>query len=44
MVITEDSDLLAFGVRKVIFKMDKNGNASEINLDNIGQCELFEMG
>ena len=32
MVITEDSDLLAFGVERVLFKMDTQGNGVEINL------------
>lgn len=26
LVITEDSDLLAFGVKKCLFKMDANGD------------------
>ncbi|WP_411021838.1 hypothetical protein, partial [Salmonella sp. s52031] len=30
-VITEDSDLLAFGCKKVILKMDKPGNGLEID-------------
>lgn len=42
-VITEDSDLLAFGVRKVFFKMSVNGAGVEINLDNLSQCEQFKM-
>ena len=32
-VITEDSDLLAYGVKKVLFKMSQDGNGIEINLD-----------
>lgn len=32
MVITEDSDLLAFGVKKCFFKMDSNGDGQEIDL------------
>jgi len=35
VVITEDSDLLAFGVDKVLFKMDPSGNGDEIDLRNI---------
>jgi len=35
VVITEDSDLLVFGVKKVFFKMDKNGDGIEIDLDNL---------
>jgi len=38
-VITEDSDLLIFGVRKVLFKMDKNGYGTEIDLDRLGEVE-----
>lgn len=37
-VITEDSDLLAFGCKKVILKMDKAGNGFEINQSNLGRC------
>jgi len=31
-VITEDSDLLAFGVQKCFFKMDANGDGQEVDL------------
>lgn len=34
-VITEDSDLLAYGVTKVFFKMDKEGDGVEIDLNNL---------
>ncbi|KAM6997271.1 exonuclease 1 [Tautogolabrus adspersus] len=37
-VITEDSDLLAFGCKKVILKMDKQGNGLEIDQGNLGRC------
>uniref|UniRef100_UPI0037E93B23 exonuclease 1 n=1 Tax=Semicossyphus pulcher TaxID=241346 RepID=UPI0037E93B23 len=37
-VITEDSDLLAFGCKKVILKMDKQGNGLEIDQCNLGRC------
>lgn len=37
VVITEDSDLLAFGVKKVFFKMDKAGNGTEVDLDRLGE-------
>ncbi|XP_019737800.1 exonuclease 1 isoform X1 [Hippocampus comes] len=37
-VITEDSDLLAFGCKKVILKMDKEGNGLEIDQCNLGRC------
>ena len=35
VVFTEDSDLLAFGVGKVFFKMDNEGNGNEIKLKNL---------
>uniref|UniRef100_A0A8C6UG78 Exonuclease 1 n=1 Tax=Neogobius melanostomus TaxID=47308 RepID=A0A8C6UG78_9GOBI len=38
-VITEDSDLLAFGCRKVILKMDKQGNGLEIDQKNLGRVK-----
>ena len=34
-IITEDSDLLAFGVTKVFFKMNIRGAGLEIDLNNI---------
>uniref|UniRef100_A0A3P9PZ75 Exonuclease 1 n=1 Tax=Poecilia reticulata TaxID=8081 RepID=A0A3P9PZ75_POERE len=37
-VITEDSDLLAFGCKTVILKMDKQGNGIEIDQKNLGRC------
>ncbi|XP_054885662.1 exonuclease 1 [Poeciliopsis prolifica] len=37
-VITEDSDLLAFGCKTVILKMDKHGNGIEIDQMNLGRC------
>ncbi|XP_037128153.1 exonuclease 1 isoform X2 [Syngnathus acus] len=37
-VITEDSDLLAFGCQRVILKMDKQGNGLEIDQRNLGRC------
>ncbi|XP_073783251.1 exonuclease 1 isoform X1 [Danio rerio] len=38
-VITEDSDLLAFGCKKVILKMDKQGNGLEIEQCHLGRCK-----
>ncbi|TWW77938.1 Exonuclease 1 [Takifugu flavidus] len=40
-VITEDSDLLAFGCKKVILKMDKHGNGLEIDQNNLGRCRAL---
>ncbi|KAK9925779.1 hypothetical protein M0R45_023044 [Rubus argutus] len=34
-VITEDSDLVAYGCQAIIFKMDQYGNGDEILLDNV---------
>ncbi|XP_057951801.1 exonuclease 1 isoform X2 [Malania oleifera] len=34
-VITEDSDLLAYGCQAVVFKMDRYGNGEEIVLDRV---------
>ncbi|XP_021909370.1 exonuclease 1 isoform X2 [Carica papaya] len=34
-VITEDSDLLAYGCQAIVFKMDRYGNGEEIGLDNV---------
>ena len=34
-VITEDSDLLAFGVSKVLFKMDLTGSGIEVDMDHL---------
>jgi len=32
LVVTEDSDLLPFGVQKCLFKMDRNGTGIEVDL------------
>ncbi|KAM6956611.1 exonuclease 1 [Aplochiton taeniatus] len=37
-VITEDSDLLAFGCKKVVLKMDMHGNGLEIDQNHLGRC------
>jgi len=41
LVITEDSDLLAYGVDIVFFKMDLSGNGIEIDLNNLNSCPDF---
>ncbi|XP_072285749.1 exonuclease 1 isoform X2 [Pyxicephalus adspersus] len=38
-IITEDSDLLAFGCKKVILKMDQYGNGLEIDQARFGKCK-----
>ena len=43
IVVTEDSDLLAYGVTKVFFKMDLNGKGFEIDLVHLSQCESFKL-
>ncbi len=35
LVITEDSDLLAYGVTRVFFKMDTNGEGFEVDLKHL---------
>lgn len=35
LIITEDSDLLVYGVTKVFFKMDTLGQGISIDLDNL---------
>lgn len=42
-MITEDSDLLAYGVTKVFFKMDLTGAGIEVDLEHLDQCEAFKM-
>lgn len=39
MVITEDSDLLVFGVKKVFFKMDRSGNGFEVDMERIDEVD-----
>ncbi|KAM5146784.1 exonuclease 1 isoform 1-T2 [Mantella aurantiaca] len=38
-IVTEDSDLLAFGCKKVILKMDQYGNGLEIDQERFGKCK-----
>lgn len=42
-VFTEDSDLLAFGVKVCFFKMDKNGLGFEVDLDKLSQVEELDF-
>ncbi|KAM7267889.1 hypothetical protein ACFE04_010055 [Oxalis oulophora] len=39
-VITEDSDLIAYGCQATIFKMDRYGNAEQILLDKVFASEI----
>lgn len=36
-IITEDSDLLVFGCKKVIFKLDSDGNCVYIRRENFAR-------
>ena len=40
LVITEDSDLLVFGCKRVLFKMDDvgNGNLIDLERDSLGKA------
>jgi hypothetical protein len=38
VVISEDSDLLAFGCPAVLFKMDRAGECTRIRLERLGEC------
>ncbi|MES1921520.1 hypothetical protein MHBO_003046 [Bonamia ostreae] len=42
-VITEDSDLLVFGCKAVLFKMDSAGNGTEIRLEDLGQVSSVKF-
>ena len=37
-MITEDSDMLAYGCPRVLFKMDKGGEGQEICVGDLPQC------
>lgn len=37
-VITEDSDLLVFGSKRVLFKMDESGHGKLIELKDLGKA------
>jgi exonuclease-1 len=42
-VITEDSDMIVFGCKKIIFKLDKHGNGIEINLDRLSSVSEVNL-
>lgn len=42
-IISEDSDLLLFGCRRVLYKLDKNGNADEVCLDKLAGCTEIDL-
>ncbi|KAA1108349.1 Rad2 nuclease [Puccinia graminis f. sp. tritici] len=43
-IITEDSDLLVYGARNVLFKMDPSGHCIHICRDELGQVDDKRMG
>jgi exonuclease-1 len=38
VVITEDSDLLAFGAKRVLYKLSKDGDGEEYALEDVPLC------
>jgi exonuclease-1 len=42
-IITEDSDLLVFGCREVLFKMDGEGNCVSISRDDFSKCREYNL-
>lgn len=42
-VITEDSDLIPYGCPRIIYKLDKTGNAREIDLSNISSSKEMDF-
>jgi exonuclease 1 len=42
-VITEDSDLLPYGVKKCFFKMDRYGNGIEVDLNLLHEVTEFDF-
>lgn len=43
MVMTEDSDLLAYGCQTVLFKFETEGFLDEISLKNIKECTTYNF-
>ncbi|GAA6027562.1 hypothetical protein JCM8097_007924 [Rhodosporidiobolus ruineniae] len=42
-IVTEDSDLLVFGCRNVLFKMDGEGNCVSISRDDFSKCREYNL-
>ncbi|GAA6007840.1 hypothetical protein JCM10207_004895 [Rhodosporidiobolus poonsookiae] len=42
-IVTEDSDLLVFGCRNVLFKLDGEGNCVSISRDDFSQCREYNL-
>ncbi|CAD8173161.1 unnamed protein product [Paramecium pentaurelia] len=43
IIITEDSDLIAYGAKKVLYKLDKFGYGEEIDYNSIQQCTEYNF-
>ncbi|CAD8102034.1 unnamed protein product [Paramecium sonneborni] len=43
VIITEDSDLIAYGAKKVLYKLDKFGYGEEIDYDTIQTCSEYNF-
>lgn len=44
LVITEDSDMLVFGCKRVLYKMDDSGNGKLMALDDLGKANSSLVG
>ncbi|BGP15941.1 hypothetical protein JCM10213_003628 [Rhodosporidiobolus nylandii] len=42
-IVTEDSDLLVFGCKNVLFKLDGEGNCVSISRDDFSQCREYNF-
>lgn len=42
-VVTEDSDLLVFGCKRVLFKMDSNGDCIEVSRNRFTACRTVSL-
>jgi exonuclease-1 len=43
VIITEDSDLLAYGAKRVLYKLDKFGYGEEIEISGIADCTDYSF-
>ncbi|GAA5999053.1 hypothetical protein JCM5350_002066 [Sporobolomyces pararoseus] len=43
-IITEDSDLLVFGCKNVLFKLDGEGNCSAVSRQDFSKCGEYNFG
>jgi len=41
--MTEDSDLLAYGCKTVLFKFENEGHLDEFNLNKLAECKNFNF-